>query len=435
MPVSLANTDSHCCEYWHSERLVARVISAWGEAHKDGQHYCLITVSVNRLSNVVDALSAWWEVRQVRSNCATLAAYRVSDTLLHADFIYMLLLETETWVGSWVHVCRMLGWCRPDVVRVLTEQSVVCNSCATLASQNESLRQQVQDLISAKRYLQRKLDRLQEKLSAQSEELQHLRQHGPNRFHNPVVNSRLTSRLSSRGSLELAPRCSTNNSKYHNLGLCLGIDVPRQTVSACQIKLRATRLAFIRSWYHAMYMELLAADSGAGLEEADDNISYTIACHSLMCDATSSGIWKKTHKLHSLKVTSTFVTSVVRPDSSWADIVRSRHTKAMMGDLQLIGAGHSGRHALAMMHKQVRSVGNIWHAPVQVPALEDNLLRPQITSTVLPDLQHRGPKVIEDNIAVQSILEDSLAENVRDDFEDEEMALMVTNTENTTPEQ
>ena len=99
----------------------------------------------------------------------------------------------------------------------------------------------------------------------------------------------------------------------------------------------------MRSWYLEKYQEI--AEQTADIDRKDEaaSNSYCIAPHSLMCDATSSAAWKNTYKLHSMQVTSIFVTKAVREDDSWLDMQQAVDKRSQLADLQLCGAG-TGPH-------------------------------------------------------------------------------------------
>lgn len=101
-----------------------------------------------------------------------------------------------------------------------------------------------------------------------------------------------------RGGLSLALRACVAHSSHRGIGLAMAMDVSHQTVSRWQIKLRASRLMFMRNWYVEMYKKLedeanWSLEPADAVEDPTSVHSYTVALHFMQCDATNSNTWKK----------------------------------------------------------------------------------------------------------------------------------------------
>jgi hypothetical protein len=423
--------EDHCsreCLGWSVERRIARVLDTYGHRHLSGTFVGMITFTASALELAVRSIDDWLPIYEL-FEMSERTEFQLDENLFHADALGATLQgESCLWTGSWLHVCGMVGWHRPDLLMPKPQtdsrpKSVGCGGCEALQLANAVLSQRVATLVRERKELKRRLDRCtQRKHSCATVSP------GTNQF---AINNKpqnIFSKMSSRGGFSLAIRRCVSGAR--NLGLALGMDIHRTTLLRWTIRLRAARLASMRGWYHEMLQKLEDVSTThrhANGDEAGSN-SYTIALHSMLCDATNSGVWKKTHKLHSLKVVSEFVTTPVRKDDSWSGIQAHRHHRAMMGDLQLIGKVHSGYSALSMMHKQIRSLGNRWHAPVSVPSNSQltDVQRPAIQTSA--ELLHRGfpaPAIQDASDEFGAFLEnvDMIDDELSDDEAEESKAL------------
>ena len=180
--------------------------------------------------------------------------------------------------------------------------------------------------------------------------------------------------FSVRGGFSLALRRAVSGASCQSLGLAMALDVHRTTVARWEINFRAARVATMRSFLFDSYMQLAMAEDEDDDSDGDVNSTntWTVALHFMRCDATNSGMWKKTHKLHSLLLHAVFVTKLIRQDASMAEVNRSLVERHMMATLQISKYG-TGCGALGMMHKQICSLGCRMGGPVPLALLPPTL--------------------------------------------------------------
>jgi hypothetical protein len=87
---------TRCCELWYSERLVARVLATFGDAHLTGEFAGTLVFSQAHLAHAITALRAWWPVARDR---AISNAHRLAEGVYHADCILAVLIATDAWAG------------------------------------------------------------------------------------------------------------------------------------------------------------------------------------------------------------------------------------------------------------------------------------------------------------------------------------------------
>ena len=105
--------------------------------------------------------------------------------------------------------------------------------------------------------------------------------------------------FSVRGGMTLAMKRNLSRGSASSLGIALSLDVSRRTVRDWELRLRAARLASIRSFHHAMAERMkrnLVLAPAPGQEPG-----LALACHMLRADATNAAVWQKC-KLHVLEV-------------------------------------------------------------------------------------------------------------------------------------
>ena len=216
--------------------------------------------------------------------------FQLGPSVWHADVVGELL-RLAGWLGDWRRVCSKLGWFRPCLLR---EEETIGDDGGILP--RARLRREVAIL--------RKKLRIALKLASERAERQEA---------NAIVKRGMAERyFSVRGGLMLAGRRAISRVSLSGLTLVLGLDVSRTTAQRWELSLRASRVAAMHSFYKFGYAKLAEASFRSGDEGEDSGKNaWTFSVHTMECDAANSGIWRKTHKLHALHVTSAFVTLFV----------------------------------------------------------------------------------------------------------------------------
>ena len=382
---------SSLCAADAAERRVAHLVTVYGQNRYTGPWAGCITLTTQALDVVADVLNTHGYDLD-RRLCCSATRFKLARNLWHADALWCLLRESDAWPGHWRHVCDKLSWFRPDIA-IADEEDEACAAGTEPEPDSESevvmgLRRELGDAHAKIEALKAKVRALQQvvRRSRAKEAATAMRPEATVEAQREAEFKRGSGQrfFSVRGGLALALRRCVAKTTCSSLGLAMGTDMHRTTVARWELALRASRLSMMRAFYAAAYRSLEAlGDDEAEDEAACCSNAYSIATHCMECDATNSGLWKKTHKLHSLKVRSSFVTMRVRMDSRWAEVQANLHEKEMMGDLQLVKV-ISGFGALGMMHKQILSLGNRQDARVIAAPLPLALQDLQANSGYIP---------------------------------------------------
>ena len=334
-----------------NEAFVCQVLSAKAEKHVAGKWIGCLTLSTRSISEFAEILNEHSGVdvallpRLRRSR-----RFQLGPSMWHADVVGELL-RLAGWLGDWRRVCSKLGWFRPCLLR---EEEAIGDDGSILP--RARLRREVAILRKKLRFTRQKCHRAE--MHARGLALKLASQRVERQEANAIVKRGRADRyFSVRGGLMLAGRRAISRVSLSGLALVLGLDVSRTTAQRWELSLRASRVAAMRSFYKLGYAQLAEASFRSSDESEDSGKNaWTFSVHTMECDATNSSIWRKTHKLHVLHVTSAFVTHPVRRDSSMDEVLANTTVKSMMGDLQIVGGG-SGHFSLGMMQKQLASVG------------------------------------------------------------------------------